>query len=88
VWLAPRVVPHELSELVDRLKSALSGLGLEIESRAYRPHVTLIRKLPKPFDQSEIEPIHWPVNSFSLVESRASHGASEYIQSKIWSLRG
>ncbi|MGH8551495.1 MAG: RNA 2',3'-cyclic phosphodiesterase [Methylococcales bacterium] len=87
VWLAPRVVPPELLELVDALRSSLSGLDFEIEQRAYRPHMTLIRKMPGIFDQREIEPVLWPVRSFALVESRHSRGGSEYIRSRIWRLR-
>ncbi|MCI0667462.1 MAG: RNA 2',3'-cyclic phosphodiesterase [Methylococcaceae bacterium] len=88
VWLAPKEVPNELLELVDALKSSLEGLDLEIEKRAYRPHLTLIRKLPAPFEPREIEPIPWPVRSFTLVESRPSRGASEYLRARIWRLRG
>lgn len=87
VWLAPRAGPPELFALVDALKSSLTGLGLEIERRAYRPHVTLIRKLTRPFVPGEIEPVHWPVRSFALVESRPSPRGSEYIRVRVWRLR-
>lgn len=87
-WLVPKTVPQELRDLVSALRISLDALDFEVEKRAYRPHVTLIRKLRAPFDPREIEAVDWPVGSFALVESRQSQGVSEYIRSKIWQLRG
>ncbi len=88
VWLAPNLVPHELLHLVFALQSSIVDLGFEIEQRHYQPHVTLIRKLPEAFDQRQIDdPVHWPVTSFALVESRQSRGSPVYIRSKVWRLR-
>ncbi|MGR9105489.1 MAG: RNA 2',3'-cyclic phosphodiesterase [Gammaproteobacteria bacterium] len=88
VWLAPRAVPQDLLDLVALLKSSLNDAGFETEKRAYRPHVTLIRKLREPFQAREIDAVHWPVESFALVESRQSEGSSRYLPTRIWRLRG
>ena len=38
--------------------------------RPYCPHVTLYRKVSKALVPEKIRPVRWPVDSFSLVESR------------------
>ena len=50
-WARPRVaslcaatVPPELQDLVDRLNAIMLDLGLKPEERAYRPHITVVRK--------------------------------------------
>lgn len=88
IWLVPTIIPQELMGLESLLKSSLEAVDIEVEKRPYRPHITLIRKLPAPFDPCEIEAVDWPVGSFALVESRQSQGASDYIRCRIWQLRG
>lgn len=44
VVLRPRVVPPALAALHATLGVALRGLGLPVEARAFRPHVTLARR--------------------------------------------
>ena len=48
------------------------------EKRVYAPHVTLMRKLTKPGDFSEIDHIAWQVNEFVLVESVPVDGGVKY----------
>lgn len=86
-WLEPSVATPELAKLVSVLQSNLSALDFEIEKREYRAHMTLIRKLEKRIDAYRIEPIRWPVQAFSLVESMQSRGSSKYALRRIWPLR-
>ncbi len=86
VWLAPGVYPPELMDLESALKYALEVMNIEVEKRAYRPHVTLIRKLSARFDPREIEAVDWPVSSFALVQSNQSPGISDYILCRTWRL--
>lgn len=67
-WLGgPAVEAGRL--LVEDLADGASGCGLDLERRAWRPHVTLFRRvgarprLPAP------APIDWPVCDFALIES-------------------
>jgi len=61
--------PEALSLLVDQLKSAMESLGLRFDKRPFRPHVTLFRQVRKRPDFPAIEPLHWPVGEFCLIES-------------------
>jgi 2'-5' RNA ligase len=38
----------------------------------YCPHVTLYRHISERHVPEKVEPVHWPVSSFSLIESRPS----------------
>lgn len=61
--------PPGLHMLHERLGVALKGLGLAIDARPYRPHVTLARRakaaVPPPVSPS----VAWNVSSFALVVS-------------------
>jgi len=50
-----------LDDLQEKLGEVLSGLGLEIERRPYRPHITLARKWEgdNPFILPEMESVAW-----------------------------
>jgi len=74
--LEPGNIPPELSALHRRLARALDRLGLPVEARPFRPHLTLARThrhqpLPEENqqDQKIIDPVRWRVNYYSLVES-------------------
>lgn len=74
--LLPHEVPQPLRDLHAGLAAALHRLGLPVEGRAFRPHVTLARDCTPPADtEDEIpasarpEPLHWPVGAYALVES-------------------
>jgi 2'-5' RNA ligase len=69
VVLPATSVPPPLSALHAALAGALAGLGLPVERRALRPHVTLARRaegavLPVPAD-----PLRWRSTSYVLVNS-------------------
>ena len=68
--LAPDPVPGALLQLQQSLAQALAFLGLKVEARPFRPHVTLARRAAdaRPPVQS-IEPIHWPVSIYVLARS-------------------
>jgi len=68
--LQPDRTPHEMSDLHRRLGDALSELGLPVESRPFRPHVTLARRA-----RGAVPPLHgtsirWEANDgYVLAES-------------------
>lgn len=77
VWLAPARTPEALAGLAQALADAMRDLGLKLEKRRYRPHVTLARRAG-PVTHGSIEPIAWAVHEFVLVESRTGAGGSRY----------
>ena len=70
LWCAPASPPDELMALHRRLGEGLVGIGLPVERRPFRPHVTLARKVRSDPDIGPIQPVDWSVREYALVESR------------------
>jgi 2'-5' RNA ligase len=72
---APDAVPPALIELHGALATAITRFGLAVETRPFRPHITLARKhagaVPPPAGAT----LAWDVDSYALVESRLRTGA-------------
>ncbi len=67
--LVPDAVPPGLLRLHADLGAALRGLGLPVEARAYRPHVTLARRAAGAQAPDASPALHWPVRAWVLVQS-------------------
>jgi len=84
-WPRPRIaslvaatVPPELQALVDSLNALLSELGIKVEDRTYRPHITVIRNA-RTFQTERLAQrttTEW--SSFDLVESVTAPGGATY----------
>ncbi len=72
--LEPDPVPLRLHQLHDALGEALRGLALPIETRPYRPHLTLARRASAALSPGRGPRLRWPVHSYALVESRPTAG--------------
>lgn len=84
--LAARVLPPPLDELVSRLRVALAAQGFEPESRPFKAHLTLARKVATPVAPVPFEPLRWPVTDFALVESITDRSGSLYKPLATWPL--
>lgn len=84
LWLAPSVVPPELTALERELWAGLTGLGFEREQRAYRPHLTLARRARAV--EEKVAPVRWRVESLTLVESLPVPGGVHYEPLREWPL--
>jgi 2'-5' RNA ligase len=69
LWAGPSQVPAALIALHAALAEGLCALGLDVETRPYRAHVTLARTVRAPLDAG-IMPLVWQVRRWALVESR------------------
>ena len=84
-WPRPRVaslcaanVPREMQALVDNLNGMLLDLGVRLEDRAYRPHITVVRN-PRPVTTARLgqrATTDW--SGFELVESISVPGGVRY----------
>lgn len=91
-WPKPQVLcftcpntPQPLAQLASDLANQLVTAGFELESRPYRPHLTLARKaLQLPVDAAIATPIPWQANSFVLVESSTSSNGPHYEVLQTW----
>ena len=94
-WRKPQVVcltasriPAPLAALVDGLRAALAEEGFIPESREFRAHVTLARKV-KTARHGRLEPpLAWPADRFALVRSVTGPAGSRYEPLHWWNLSG
>ena len=69
VVLPALAVPAPLAALHAALAGALAGLGLPVERRALRPHVTLARRAAGAVLPAPGPPLRWRASGYTLVNS-------------------
>jgi len=87
-WTGPAHTPPALWSLAGLLKSALGDCGLQTETRAYQPHITLARKITRPPDVASMDAVAWSIRHFCLVESVTGPRAASYQILASWELEG
>ena len=85
-WVAPSSLPVVLTELHSRLHDALTSAGFEMESRPFRPHVTLARRCVQPHPRAHCTPIHWPVTRLALIGSELRPQGPIHSTLREWAL--
>ncbi|HMW55862.1 MAG TPA: RNA 2',3'-cyclic phosphodiesterase [Accumulibacter sp.] len=78
--LQASTVPEALKELHCRLGKALQALALPVESRPFRPHVTLARRAAGSIAPSAAPALLWQIDSYVLVESLPNAAGGYLIQ--------
>ena len=69
LWIGSQNTPAQLTQLHKKLGVAFENCGFHSDTRAFSPHVTLMRKCSKP-DTTQIEfSLPWRIEEFVLVES-------------------
>ena len=93
-WLGPATTPAPLTQLEQQLRVLVSELGLAVEPRPYRPHITLLRKASSPVNQDLATalapppaPLTLPVNEFALYESRSTPDGVRYLPLASWQIK-
>ncbi len=86
-WLAPSMIPEQLSHLVNELSKLAQSCGISLDERPYRPHVPLARKVTRPPAASLLQPISWNINEFCLLESKTHKSGVEYQVKVSWPLK-
>ncbi|WP_313951505.1 RNA 2',3'-cyclic phosphodiesterase [Accumulibacter sp.] len=71
--------PAALIELHVRLAEALRALDLSVETRRFRPHVTLARRAAGASPPAEPPRLHWRIGSYCLVESVPGAGGGYHV---------
>ncbi len=79
-----RELPAPLEALVQQLRGALAVRGFDPETRPFRAHLTLARKVRRPVKPGPVQPLAWPVHGFSLVESVTDRVGSVYTPLASW----
>ena len=86
-WLGCSETPAAVSGLAQKLATLASGLGVPLETRPFKAHLTLARKVTRRPPDLKVPPIRWNVSEFCLVESDTRAGGSEYRVRHRWALR-
>ena len=88
LFAAPTETPKALSELAKQSRKAARKAAIEVESRDYKPHVTLVRKatssLPLPLYSPNVD-VH--VSAFHLFESVSTPQGVTYPIRQSWPLK-
>jgi RNA 2',3'-cyclic 3'-phosphodiesterase len=78
VWAGPSVVPEALAGLHGRLSAWVASQGIPLDTRPFRPHVTLLRKAARGELDEPRTPIAWRVTDYVLVRSGRRSDGSRY----------
>ncbi len=77
--LLPLTTPPALESLVQSLASVLAAFDRRVEDRVYRPHITVARRVVRPFDDQFLSrPLDLEWSGFTLVESETSPAGTVY----------
>lgn len=77
--LEANAVPAPLERLHARLGEVLQAVGMEVEQRRYRPHVTFARKAQGARPPAQAAPVEWPAQA-RFVLARSLPGGRGYLQ--------
>ena len=84
--LIPSKIPKPLTDLVAELEKICIACGLTEESRAYKPHVTIIRKSLDHQSGHNLKTVNWKVKNFVLLNSETVDGKVIYTKIGQWGL--
>jgi len=87
-WLGARATPTALVELHASLTGGVRACGMQIDSRPFAVHITLVRDAARPVLMEPLVPIDWDVGAFALVESHTHSAGVRYTVLRTWSLFG
>lgn len=84
VWAGAGQGAAELDKLATGLAQALTGAGFRIETRAFVPHVTLLRNARRAPAAVSFPPVAWQVTGHVLVESVPVGRTRHYRVLRAW----
>lgn len=85
-WIAPRELPLPVVALHDALHRALGAAGYPLDTRPFRPHLTLARRCLHPVSRAPCAPVHWNVDRLSLIGSELTPEGPIYTELAVWTL--
>lgn len=88
LWLGTKTVPKPLRDFQQSLVSDLTAAGIGHDPKPWQFHLTLYRRLRKPFPTLSPVAIEWSVRGFDLVESAAAKKGVEYQSIGHWPATG
>jgi 2'-5' RNA ligase len=87
LWLGPASCPQALLDLAGKLRKSAASCGLKMDRRAYRPHLSLARRVsPEPTAALTPPRFNCHFNCFGLYESSQGSGGVRYREIEAWPL--
>lgn len=84
--LSPSAPPTALLQLAEGLQDGVRQLGVAVDRRPFRPHITLRRRMPQRMAVQTIPPLSWTVRDFVLVQSMLDERGPAYVELGRWAL--
>jgi 2'-5' RNA ligase len=84
LWLGASAIPDPLRRFQQNLMESLQAAGIGYDPKPWTFHLTLYRRLRKPFPILDDVAIEWPLDGFDLVESAAARKGVEYHSIGHW----
>lgn len=85
-WVGASRVPAALAQLQATIALGVQRCGIEVDSRPYSVHLTLVRDARGPLPTNP-ESIVWEIGEFALVESQMLPEGARYTVLRTWPLR-
>jgi RNA 2',3'-cyclic 3'-phosphodiesterase len=85
-WIAPSMLPPPLLKLHSTLADQLGKAGFDLETRPFRPHVTLARRCLQPLARAHCPPILWRADKLYLIGSELRADGPVYRNLASWDL--
>ena len=79
-------MPPALLDAACALRDALAEAGFALETRPFRPHVTLARRCVQPLPRARCAPIRWRVDRLCLIGSELRPEGPVYRELAAWPL--
>ena len=87
VWAAPSHTEPPLAQCVADLHEQLAAAGFLVDTRTFKPHLTLLRNVGDVPETFAVPPITWSVTDLVLVESRRAADGANYSVLARWPFR-
>ena len=88
LWLGVSDIPEPLKRFQQDLMDALQAAAIGHDPKPWTFHLTLYRRLRKPFPTLPSLAIEWSLSGFDLVESAAAKKGVEYRSIGHWQAAG
>jgi 2'-5' RNA ligase len=86
-WIAASQPPSALGTLAQALFERLVAIGVQLDERPFRPHVTLARHCRGPYTAGPAGPFAWDVDALALMQSDTRAEGARYRMLASWPLR-
>ncbi len=83
-WIGASVVPASLLDVVRTLGAELATIGVELDERPFRLHLTLARKCRDAHRREAAGPFDWDVDDVALMRSDTHGDGARYTVLARW----